>query len=197
MNLPDPLKPYVDLIRWGVALLLVMLLLLAGHQWGAGSWKAKEAETAAALAREHAAHQATKKSQAAQLEQLAAATAAVAAKAKAASNALAADRAANDNRYNQAVANAKRARSDLAAALRRGDLQLQPWWSYDPTGALTGGPGPIAGGQDGYAELRTAGLLAGVQDGADADAWITWLQTELVNTRRRMIEAGYAIEASP
>ena len=193
----DPLRPYADLLKVLAALLLATLLVGLGWYAGAGKWKGKYEAADAARATEGAAHKATRQRHAEKLDSLAKATAAVAAKAKAASAGVAADRKTNDARYDKAVFDAKRANSALRDALRRGDLQLQPWWSFDPTGALTGNAAAAAGGQDGYAELRTEGLLQGVQDGAEADAWIGWLQFELTSTRQAVIAAGCAVEASP
>ena len=186
----DPLRPYADLLKALAALLLATLLVGLGWYAGAGKWHGKYDV-------EVAAHEATKAEHSRVLDDLAAKTAAVAAKAKAASAGLAADRKTNDARYDKAVSDAKRARADLRAALQHGDIQLQPWWSFDPTGAITGDLGAAAGGQDGFAELRAESLLQGVQDGYDADAWIGWLQSEIASTRQRVIEAGCAVEASP
>lgn len=193
----DPIKPYADLIRWGLALTVIGVLLFAVYQWGAGRWERKYDASVRAHAAEIQAHRATKAAHAEKLDELARATAAVAAKAKAASTALANNRKTNDAQYAQALVDAARARSDLRDALRRGDVQLQPWWTFDPTGSLTGDPAAVAGGQDGFAQLRTEGLLQGVQDGYEADAWITWLQTELTSTRQAVIAAGCAVEALP
>lgn len=193
----DPLKPYADLIKIGLILLCMGLLSGLGFWAGSARWSGKYDVAEAARAAEVKAHAETKEQHALQLDGLAKATAAVAAKAKSASDRLVHDRKANNERYDLAVADARRARADLRAALQRGDVQLQEWWSFDPTGAFAGDAGAAAGGQNGFAELRTESLLQGVQDGYDADAWITWLQAELTSTRQRMIEAGYAIEATP
>lgn len=196
MNL-DPLKPYADLLKVGA--LLVALAIFGWLSWSAGAnrWKGKHDQAEAARAAEVQAHADTKKQHAEQLDGLAKATAAVAAKAKAASEGLASDRKVNDERTERAEADARQARADLRTALRRGDVQLQAWWTFDPAGAFAGDPADAAGGEDGFADLRTESLLQGVQDGYDADAWIGWLQTELTDTRRRVIEAGCAVEASP
>lgn len=193
----DPLRPYADLLKALAALLLAALLVGLGWYAGAGKWKGKYEAADAARATEVAAHKATRQAHADKLDSLAKATAAVAAKAKAASTTLANNRKTNNAQYAQAVADAARARAALRDALRRGDVQLQPWWSFDPTGALTGDPAAVAGGQDGYAEFRIEGLLQGVQDGDEADAWITWLQSELTSTRQAVIAAGCAVEAPP
>ncbi len=40
MNL-DPLRPYADLIRWAMALLIACLLVFGGYRWGEARWHAK------------------------------------------------------------------------------------------------------------------------------------------------------------
>lgn len=184
----DPLRPYADLARWAAGLLLAALLLALGYRMGADRWQDRFTAEVQARATDNAAHAAT-------LQQLADATAAVAAKARAASTALAADRQANDTRYQEALNDAKRAERDLAAALRRGAVQLRPEWACAAAGAGTGGASPLAGGQDASAELRWSGA-ASLAAGADrADAWIGWLQQELIDTRQAVVAAGCAVEA--
>ncbi len=183
----DPLRPYADLTRWAAGLLLALLVLAFGYRWGGSHWRGEYQAEAQARATENAQHAAT-------LQQLAEATAAVAAKARAASTALAASRQANDTRYNEALNDAKRAQRDLAAALRRGSVQLRPEWSCGSPGAGAGGAAGLARGQDAAAELRWAGATHLVAAGDRADAWIGWLQRELTDTRQAVIAAGCAIE---
>lgn len=184
----DPLRPYADLIRWGLIALLAVLLVVLGYRWGGSHWRSEYQAEAKARAAENARHAAT-------LQQLADATAAVAEKAKAASTALAAARQANDNRFQKAQDDAKRAQRDLAAALRRGDVQLRPEWSCGATGPGAGGAAALAPGQDAAADLRAAGAANLIAGAARADAWIDWLQRELIDTRRAVIAAGCAVEA--
>jgi len=188
--IPDPLRPYADLLRWGAALLLTALLVLAGYRWGAGSWKSRyEAEVSA--------HAATRSAAAGVLDGLAMRTAEVAAQARAASEALATARRINDERYREALNDANRAQDGLRAALRRGSVQLRSEWTCPAAGPGAGGAAPLAGGQDATAELRAIGA-ANLVAGADrADAWIAWLQRELIDTRRAVVAAGCAVEASP
>lgn len=187
MNI-DPLRPYADLTRWAAGLLLALLVLALGYRWGADRWQDRFAAEVQARATENAQHAAT-------LQQLADATTAVAAKARAASTALAADRQANDTRFKKAQDNANRAERDLAAALRRGTVQLRPEWACGSPGAGAGGAAVFAAGQDAAAELRWAGATHLVAGGDRADAWIGWLQQELIDTRQAVIAAGCAIEA--
>ncbi|MBN8791714.1 MAG: hypothetical protein J0I01_05740 [Stenotrophomonas nitritireducens] len=184
----DPLRPYADLTRWAAGLLLALLVLAFGYRWGGSHWRGEYQAEVQARATENAQH-------AALLQQLAVATAAVAAKARAASTALAADRQANDTRFKKAQDDANRAERDLAAALRRGSVQLRPEWACAAAGAGAGGAAVFTAGQDAASELRWAGATHLVAGGDRADAWIGWLQQELIDTRQAVIAAGCAIEA--
>lgn len=183
----DPLRPYANLIRWVLVVVLAVALVALGYRWGGSHWRGEYQDEVQARAAENAKHAAT-------LQQLADATAAVAEKARAASTALAADRQANDTRYNEALNDAKRAQRDLAAALRRGSVQLRPEWSCAAPGAGARGAAPFAAGQDAAADLRAAGAANLIAGAARADAWIGWLQRELIDTRRAMVNAGCAVE---
>jgi hypothetical protein len=111
---------------------------------------------------------------------------------------LARDRTDNDDRYDKKVDDAKQARNDLAAALRRGDVQLQPWWQCGAApGSNPGDAAALAQGEDGAADLRAADTAATVEDADHADAWISWLQDELTSTRRQAVAAGCAVQVEP
>lgn len=184
----DPLRPYANLIRWGLVVALAVALVALGYRWGGSHWRGEYTAEVKARAAENAKHAAT-------LQQLAEATAAVAAKARAASEKLAQSRHENDTRYQKAINDANRAERDLATALRRGSVQLRPEWACGSPGAGAGGAAGIARGQDAAAELRWAGATHLVAGGDRADAWIGWLQRELIDTRQAVIAAGCAIEA--
>jgi hypothetical protein len=183
----DPLRPYADLTRWAAGLLLALLVLAFGYRWGGSHWRGEYTAEVQARASENAKHAAT-------LQQLAEASAAVAAKARAASEKLAQSRHENDTRYQKAINDANRAERDLAAALRRGSVQLRPEWVCAAPGAGAGGAAAIARGQDAAADLRWAGATHLVAAGDRADAWIGWLQRELIDTRQAVIAAGCAVE---
>ena len=182
----DPLRPYADLIRWVLALALAAGLVLAGYRWGASYWRGEYTQAMQAAATAKAGH-------AAELKRLADATAAVAEKVKAASEALAESRVAADTRYQEALNDAKRAERDLAAALRRGDVQLQPQWTCDSPGSSAGGAAGDAGQAGATGRYDSAARIAAAAD-ADA-AVIDWLWAGWQADRRAVIAAGCAVEA--
>ena len=188
MSALDPLRPYADLIRWGLIALLAALLVVAGYRWGATHWKGEYAAEVQAHADDNAAHAAT-------MQQLADAAAAVAAKAKAASEALATSRRDTDTQYQKALNDAKRAQNDLAAALRRGDVQLQPQWSCDSASPITGGAATDAIQASSAGRFNSAARIVGAAD-ADA-AVIDWLWNGWLADRQAVIAAGCAIEGRP
>ena len=181
----DPLRPYADLIRWALIAVLVVLLVVLGYRWGAGHWKGEHAAEVAGRAADNAAHAAT-------LQRLADASAQVAAKAKAATTALANSRAQADTRYQEALNDAKRAERDLAAALRRGDMQLQPQWSCAAPGPFAGGAATDASQAGAAGRFNSAARIVGAAD-ADA-AMIEWLWNGWLADRQAVIAAGCAVE---
>lgn len=183
----DPLRPYADLIRWALIALLAILLLVLGYRWGAGHWKGEYTAEVAGRTTDNAAHAAT-------LQRLADASAAVAAKAKSASDALATSRAESDTKYQKALDDAKRAERDLAAALRRGDVQLQPQWSCPATGASTSGAAADAIQTSAAGRFNSAARIVAAAD-ADA-ALITWLWDSWKADRDAVIAARCAVEAT-
>ena len=181
----DPLRPYANLIRWGLIALLVGLVVVLGYRWGADHWKGEYTAEVAGRAADKAAHAAT-------LQRLADASAAVAARAKAASDALATSRAESDTKYQKALNDAKRAERDLAAALLRGDVQLQPQWSCAAPGPFAGGVTPDASQAGAAGRFNSAARIVGAAD-ADA-AVIEWLWNGWLADRQAVISAGCAVE---
>ena len=172
-----PDKTTLWIIKISAALVLLVLVWLHGHGAGVDKWEGK-------FDGEVAAHKATKQTHAAVLTDLANKTKAAAAAVKAAGEQFRTDRAANDAAHQQELANAKSNHSAVVRALRTGDIQLHDHWTgYQPFGS-PGGTFTPAGGQDGYAELRYQGAAEDVQAGDEADAWIRWLQGELIATRK-------------
>lgn len=169
------MNPYPTLMRWGAALFL--LALLAG-----GLVKCGYDKGAAELEQERRDHAVTKGYYGEILGDLAEKTRTAADKAKAASDQAKVDRAAADARYQEAKFDAKRARADLVAGLRDGAVSLHPWWSCGAPGPSDRDAADDPTGQVGYADLRATGA-ADLVAGADAaDAWIRWLQAELIST---------------
>jgi len=183
----DPLRPYADLIRWVLLAALAILLVVLGYRWGASTWKTEYTAEVVSRAADNAAHAAT-------LHALADASAAVAAKAKAASDALATSRAESDTKYQKALNDAKRAERDLAAALRRGDVQLQPQWTCPSAGTGAGGAAADAIQASAAGRFNSAARIVAAAD-ADA-ALITWLWDSWKADREAVIAAGCAVEVA-
>lgn len=181
----DPLRPYLGLLRWLGILLVAVILLVAGYQKGSTRWEAKFTAEVSGRAADNAAHAAT-------LQRLADASAQVAAKAKAATTALANSRAQANTRYQEALNDAKRAERDLAAALRRGDVQLQPQWSCVAPGPFTGGAATDASQAGAAGRFNSAARIVGAAE-ADA-AVIEWLWSGWLADRQAVISAGCAVE---
>lgn len=118
----------------------------------------------------------------------------MAAKAKAASTPLATSRAESDTRYQKALNDAIRTERDLAAALRRGDVQLQPQWSCAAPGAGAGGATADAAQAGAAGRFNSAARIVAAAD-ADA-AVIEWLWSSWQADRSAVIAAGCATEES-
>ena len=187
MNL-DPLRPYADLIRWVLALLIAGLLVFGGYRWGEARWHDKYTAEVQAHAEARGAH-------AAQLQALADATAAVAARAKAASDTVALEREAADRKLKETTRDADRREAALRADLRRGAVRLQDRWACDPPGSAAGSAAGNAGQAGAEERHRSAARIVAAAD-HDA-AVIEWLWSSWQADRKALIAAGYAVEARP
>ena len=185
MNL-DPLRPYADLIRWVLALLIAGLLVFGGYRWGEARWQAKYTAEVQAHAEARGAH-------AAQLQALADATEAVAARAKAASDTVALEREAADRKLKETTREADRRAAALRADLRRGAVRLQDRWACDPPGSAAGSAAGNAGQAGAEERHRSAARIVAAAD-HDA-AVIEWLWASWNADRKALIAAGYAVEA--
>ena len=187
MNL-DPLRPYADLIRWVLALLIAGLLVFGGYRWGEARWHDKYTAEVQAHAEARGAH-------AAQLQALADATAAVAARAKAASDTVALEREAADRKLKETTRDADRREAALRADLRRGAVRLQDRWACDLPDAPAGGAARHAGQAGAEGRHRSAARIVAAAD-HDA-ALIEWLWASWQADRKAMLAAGYAVEETP
>lgn len=176
MNI-DPLRPYLSAIKAGAVVIGILLVFAFGYNRGADKWQGK-------YDNEALAHKATKASHKTVIDGMAQLTKAAADKAKAASVAAKADRKTNDKRFQEAKDEAAQAKRDLRAALRAGDVRLRDEWTCPAAGPAQGGAASTAGRQDAAAKLRQAGAADLIAAGDEADRWITWLQSELTNTRK-------------
>ena len=187
MNL-DPLRPYADLIRWVLALLVAGLLVFGGYRWGESRWHDKYIAEVQAHAEDRGAH-------AAQLQALADATEAVAARAKAASDTVAMEREAADRKLKETTREADRREAALRADLRRGSVRLQDRWACDPSGSAAGGAASHAGQAGAEGRYDSAARIVAAAD-HDA-AVIEWLWASWQADRKAMLAAGYAVEETP
>lgn len=186
--MPDPLKPYADLIRIGLVVLLAALLIGLGWYGGSSKWERKydvEAD----------AHKATKIEYARVLSGLAEQSRAVAAKAKAAAIQVKREREAANRKYEEATREADRREAALRADLRRGAVRLQDRWVCDSPRAQAGGAAADAAEAAAEGRFDSAARIVAAAD-ADA-AVIEWLWDSWQADRRAVIGAGCAVEVSP
>ena len=167
------------------AALLAVILLLGGIA-------AKQHFTIAGLetdvANERAAHAATKAEGAEVLRDLAQRAATVATLVREREGQVQRDTAANDETHRKETSRALAEKDRLIADLRSGAVQLRDEWRCEvPAGAAGHHPDAAAaagaGGEAAGFDLRAQGAAAFIEDGAVADAWIRWLQVELIATR--------------
>lgn len=180
----DPIRatiaPYMLLIKLGLAVVLAASMFIGGCNHGADKWKGKYQDEANAREHDQIEWETL-------LEGLAERTRAAEARAKAASAQAVADRKTNDERHKELTNEADKARVALARALRNGTTRLRPEFTCHSAGPAEGGTAGTASGQDGEAGLRRTREEAISDDIADhdrADNWITWLQTDLIATRK-------------
>ena len=179
----DPIRaqlaPYAMLIKLGVALVCALALFIGGCNHGAAKWETKYNDEVRAHTDDNIEWEAI-------VEGIAERTRKAESAAKLASEQAAAERKANDKRFEEKSNEADKARDALAAALRNGSARLRPEWACPASRPAEGGAATAAGRQDGDAELRATregSVLDSIDDGKLADRWIIWLQAELIATR--------------
>lgn len=133
---------------------------------------------------ERAAHAETKSGHAAVLQDLAEKTAAVAIKVREREAQFALAASDSDATHAQEKADALAAKDRIIAGLRAGNLELRQWWQDRPVSCAADAAAEADPGADAErAELRAASAGRAIAAGAEADAWIGWLQRELTATR--------------
>lgn len=180
----DPIRaaaaPYMLLIKLGLVVVLAASMFIGGCSHGADKWQTKYDEEVRAREHDNIEWETI-------VEGIAERTRKAAEDAKRASATAKAERQTNDQRFKEKTDEADKARADLAAALRNGSARLRPEWSCPAARPAEGGTVATAGGEDGEAGLRRTREEAISDDIADhdrADNWITWLQTDLIATRK-------------
>ena len=170
----DPIKaaiaPYMLAIKLGGAVVLLVSLSWCSYDAGRDKWKGKYTDAVAS-------HKAV-------ISNLADLTKAAEEKAKKANLAAKAERKTNDQRFKDAEHEADKAKRDLAAALRRGDVRLRDEWTCPATGPAEGGTSAAPRRQDASADLRATGAANLIAAADHADNWINWLQAEVISTRQ-------------
>lgn len=175
----DPIKAALAPYMLAIKAAVLLLAFIGGCSHGAGKWKGKYEDEARAREHDNIAWESI-------VESIAERTRAAAAAAKQASELAKSERAANNERFKELTDEAEQARSDLAAALRRGTgpVRLRDEWACAAPRSAEGGTGSVASRQDAGADLRAAGAADLVAAGDAADRWIGWLQSELISTRK-------------
>lgn len=165
MNI-DPIRPYLDLIKVGIALSLLSVAFVGGCNHGKRAGVAEVRE----LKLQHA-------KDARRVANLA--TAAVQA-ARAAERTQAEAFLAIGEAYEKGKDHAFQRGQDAAAAVRTGTVQLQDHWGCPKPTARVPEAAAGAGQRDEGAELRATGAGDLVQVGADADAQLRACQAVVV-----------------
>ncbi|CAN7391441.1 hypothetical protein LJR143_002195 [Pseudoxanthomonas sp. LjRoot143] len=172
-----PLDPVSRSILKICGLLLVLLLVwFHGHGKGAALWEGK-------YDAEKSAHKQTRDDNARVLRGLADLTKRAQQEAKDRATAYRDATAQNDATNRTEMAHALAAKDRVIADLRAGRIQLRDFWTPALSCPGDAAAPAIASREAEYAGLREQSLAEGVQDGALADGWISWLQRELIATR--------------
>jgi chromosome segregation ATPase len=179
MNI-DPIRaavaPYALAIKFVLLAVLAASLFIGGCNHGAGKWKQKYLDEAAA-------HDADEIDNEALLDALDKRRQEAEAKAEAASEAARKDRQAADQKLKGAQREAQRNADLLAAALRDGKRRLSTVWACDSSGSGAGGAAADAGQAGAAGRYDSAARIVAAGD-ADA-AVIDWLWDGWTPTGRR------------
>lgn len=89
-----------------------------------------------------------------------------------------------EDAYQAGRNSAKHAESVTVSDLRAGNLRLREQWRSCMSSAGTKTPSDTASGPDGSADLWPEAAGRAVRIGDDADSHVTWLQSELIATRK-------------
>lgn len=171
----DPLSR--SILKWCAVLLVVVAVWFHGNGQGADRWEGKYDS-------EKAAHQKTREDQASVLKGLADLTEKARQEARGRAQAYASSTAENDSKHKKEMAHALAAKDRVIDDWRSGRVQLRKWWE-GPAVSCAGNDeaASVAEREARFTDLRAESLAEGIRDGAEADAWIGWLQRELIATR--------------
>lgn len=167
---------------------VVMLIMLAIWWWAVITPRLALSAEREAHAETRAVLEQTKASHADTLREISTLAAAASDEAHARAASFHAQMAEKDRAFQQEMFDAKAKSDAVAAELRAGTLQLRQWWQSPTVGCVADAAVPSQAAPDPHgaaegAELRIASAGRIVGSGAEADAWIRSLQSELVATR--------------
>lgn len=178
MSIIDPIRPYLALIRLALWCLLACGLFVAGCQRGESMQEGKTAKAQAEL-RAYQAKMIDATDRAAK--------AAAAAKTQYDIKAAEAARSYADGRKS-----AEMHEATVVADLRSGNLRLRNEWAACMSRSPAGQAGPAADRADGPAAVSAEAFGRVLRVGSDADAQVSWLQSQLMATRKLAESCGAA-----
>lgn len=176
--LPDPLRPYLALIRVALYVAVACVIFVGGCQHG----KSKQQKETSEVQARYAAYQA-------QMVTLTQQVARANALAKQEYSQKSAEAARN---YEDGRKSAELHQTTLVDDLRAGNLQLRNEWSSCMSSSHKNRVGPSAGSNDGAAAVPPEAFSRVLRVGDDADNQVTWLQAELMVTRKLAQSCGVA-----
>lgn len=150
------------------------VLLIAGYLWAHGRGADSRDAEVYKIRAEHAKV----------LRDLAERTADVARKVREREAQYNTDSATAADQYDKEMTDALSKRDAVIAGLRADNLRLRPWWGGQAVSCPGDAATPAAASRDAEgAERRASDAGNLVRISAESDAWVSWLQRELVATR--------------
>jgi len=174
--IPDPIRPYLSLIRVGLWCLLAGGVFVAGCQHGKSSQEAERAKV-------QAQYDAYVAKMVALTNQVAIATE----RARQEYHAKSAEAARN---YEDGRKSAEQHETTLVADLRAGNVRLRSEWAACMSAPAKGQTGPAVAGNDAAAPVPPEAVARVLRVGDDADLQVRWLQAELMATRKLAESCG-------
>jgi hypothetical protein len=178
LSIPDPLRPYLALIRVVLYLLLVGAIFIGGCQHGKSTQEAD-------IKHVQEAYDGYRAKMVALTQQVAQA----AARARQQYDEKSAEALRN---YEDGRKSAEIRESTLVADLRAGNVQLRSEWAACMSPARKNQAGPAVGSDDGSAAVPPEAFSRVLRVGDDADLQAAWLQAQLIATRALAESCGSA-----
>ncbi|KAB7765390.1 hypothetical protein [Xanthomonas sp. LMG 12461] len=174
--LPDPIRPYLALIRVGLYVAVAGTLFIGGCQHGKSSQEAKTAEVRG----QFDAYKA----------KMVALTQQVAESAERARQEYESKSAEAARNYADGRKSAEEHQTTLVADLRAGNVRLRSEWAACMSAPGKGQAGSAVAGNDAIAPVSPDAVARVIRVGEDADNQVAWLQAELMATRKLADSCG-------